>query len=157
MNTSHESDPAAFEREWQLQERALQHERARLDASADDARVSRYRLLARSLRQPLQETLPTDFAYRIAAMASAREVLADDAEQRFDRRLLQAAIGVFGLVIVGVIVWYGGDWLVPTSATARVGALLGNRWLLMLTACLAVSVMTQRVARGLDRDATSRG
>ena len=52
----------AHEREWQAQEHALQAERLGLDPAGDNARVRRYRLLARALRQPLPETLPGDFA-----------------------------------------------------------------------------------------------
>ena len=64
-------DDAAREREWQAQEHALRAERLGLDPAAGDARVRRYRLLARALREPMPDALPADFAQRMAAQVAA--------------------------------------------------------------------------------------
>jgi len=58
------------EREWQAQERALRAERLGLDPHGDDARVRRYRLLAKALREPPATSLPADFASQVAAQAA---------------------------------------------------------------------------------------
>jgi hypothetical protein len=64
-------DDAAREREWLAQENAMRRERLHLDPHGDDARTKRYRMLARVLRQPLDENLPPDFARQLAAQVGA--------------------------------------------------------------------------------------
>src|SRR6185503_17201786 len=63
-------DDPAREREWLAQERALDAERRGLAPAGDNARVRRYRLLARALREPMPVALPADFARRMAAQAA---------------------------------------------------------------------------------------
>jgi hypothetical protein len=57
------------EREWNLQERALREER--LHAAAGDPDVAAYRRIVRTLREPLPDALPTNFAASVAAQAFA--------------------------------------------------------------------------------------
>ena len=146
MNHEHDFPPfddPAQEREWQAQERALQAERRGLDPAADDARVRRYRLLARTLREPVPEALPADFARqmaaRVAAVPSRRQVAA-----RFESTLA-SALAVVLLMAGGVVLaYYGNAWLpafrglLPSAGTPATGLLLalggclGASWLLGL-------------------------
>ncbi|MEP7043738.1 MAG: hypothetical protein ABI843_11790 [Dokdonella sp.] len=150
MNTPRAFDDAPMEREWQAQERALEHERRGLKANGDADDVG-YRLLARALRQPPPEGLPSDFADRVARRAEALGKARDAVSARFEQRLLQAMIAVFGLAVVVVVVCYGAEWWPATSATARVGHLLGDRWLIALLGCVGLSVAAQRTASGRRR------
>ena len=60
MNAKHPRPGTdAFEREWQLQERALRDERT---GRAGDPDIAAYRRVARALRQPQPDRLPSNFA-----------------------------------------------------------------------------------------------
>jgi len=145
-------DAAAREREWQAQEQALREERLGL-APGDDARVSRYRVLARALREPLQGTLQADFASRISLQVEARSPVnrRSDVEpftDAFERNLLRVLIAFFGLAIGIATALYGGESFEPVAdAVLRAGATLKNPWLLAFTACLVLSGGLQRVQR----------
>ena len=139
MNHDHELPPfddPAHEREWQAQERALQSERRGLPSSADDARLRRYRLLARTLRAPMPVALPADFAQRMAAQAVDTSARRRAGDTRLESTLA-SALAVMLLVAGGVVLAdYGGAWLptfrnlLPASGTPATG------WLLALGACL---------------------
>ena len=132
-------DDPAREREWQAQERALDAERHGLDPAADNARVRRYRLLARALREPMPVALPADFARRMAARVTAAPVRQHAAEARLESTL--ASTLVVMLVVAGgvVLAYYGSAWLptfrslLPSSGTPATG------WLLALGGCLGAS------------------
>ncbi|HEY0232423.1 MAG TPA: hypothetical protein VGC55_14330 [Dokdonella sp.] len=151
MNMSRLPDDDEIEREWHAQEHALAQERRGLDAAADAAGVQRYRLLARALRQPPVDLLPADFARRVAARAAADAAPVAGAHARFEWRLLQGMIGVFGLVAAAVIATYGADWLPALSEAMRLGRLPGERWLFALLACVGASIAAQRVRPLRDR------
>jgi len=143
MNMTRLPDDEQIEREWQAQERALEQERRGVDAAADEVVVQRYRLLARALRQPPVDALPADFARRVAVRTA---VLGADGSVNagFERHLLQAMITAFGLAAGAVLVTYGADGLSSLFEVARLGSVLGGRWLLALLACVGVSIAAQR-------------
>ncbi|MDE3072117.1 MAG: hypothetical protein KGJ63_05220 [Pseudomonadota bacterium] len=141
-------DDDAREREWLAQETAARRERLGLDPAGDDARMRQYRRLARALREPLDATLPADFAHRVAAMVPARGARAADA--RFERGLA-IALGVALLLAAGVVsALYGSAWLPAMATILPVLHPLADRWLLAFAACIGVSCLLeprQRQAR----------
>ncbi|MEO8999241.1 MAG: hypothetical protein ABI227_06240 [Rhodanobacter sp.] len=128
-------DDASHEREWLAQESAMRRERLHLDPAGDDARGRRYRLLARALREPLQDGLPADFAQRVAAHVA----VAPTSTLRFEFVLITAL--VIALVIAAGIVTtiYGSQWLPSFSAILPAAQAPASRWLLALAGCLGVS------------------
>lgn len=128
-------DDAASEREWLAQESAMRRERLHLDPAGDDARGRRYRLLARTLRQPLHDTLPADFAARVAARVGEAPATA----LRFEF-VLMSALAVALVVAAGVVTaTYGSNWLPSFSAILPAPQGPASRWLLALAGCLGVS------------------
>ena len=81
------------EREWQMQERALREERFGA-AAGDDPGIAAYRHVARALREPLPDALPSDFAEAIAAQAARLPVRGESALERWLVRLLYVAFVV---------------------------------------------------------------
>lgn len=147
MNHEHDLPPfddPAQEREWQAQERALQAERRGLDPAADDARVRRYRLLARTLREPMPDALPADFARQMAARVATAPAQRHAADSRFESTLVSVLAVV--LLVAGsmMLAVYGSTWLpafrslLPatgspaTSLLLALGGCLGASWLLGL-------------------------
>ncbi|HKR77016.1 MAG TPA: hypothetical protein VJR95_10135 [Rhodanobacter sp.] len=142
MNHEHDlppfSDPA-LEREWQAQERALQAERLGLDPANGDARVRRYRLLARTLRESMPDALPADFARQMAAQVAAAPTRRPVTGTRFESALASALIAVLLMAGGVVLAYYGNAWLpafrglLPSSSAPATG------WLLALGGCLGAS------------------
>jgi hypothetical protein len=129
----------AYEREWQAQEHALQAERLGLDPAGDDARVRRYRVLARTLRQPLPETLPADFAQRVAARVATLPAMPAPAGNRFESILLIVLAGIF-VVAAGVVLAHDEQtWLPTMRAMLPPTDPHGLRWPLAFVGCLGLS------------------
>lgn len=126
-------------REWSAQERALAEERASLAPLRGDPQLRRYRLVAHALAQPLDEQLPTDFAYRMARQV---EQAARPAEARLERSLLALLAAVMTLAGLAVVVMYGAQWL-PSLDQGWMGALLGSPWAWVLAACLGLSRLSR--------------
>ena len=154
MNSDHDDhlppfeDPAR-EREWQLQEEAARRQRLELDPRPDDARVQRYRMVARALRQPLPEQLPADFAAQVAS-----RVVASGATP--DGRLESILVGVLALLMTAsaaaVVVVYGSTWLPPFRAIMPSPHPLAVHWLAAFGACLGVTWLLGRwQSRGARR------
>ena len=144
-------DDAAREREWQAQEQAMRRERLHLDSASDDARVQRYRMLARALREAPQDSLPADFAKRVAAQAaaSAGNVVSDT---RFEFILLAAIVIALVVAVVAVITLYGDAWLPPISTMLPVPGALATRWLLAFAGCIGLSwLLAQWQPHGRER------
>ncbi len=130
-------DDTAHEREWLAQERALQRERLHLDPAGDDARSQRYRLLAQMLRKPFSETLPVDFAQRVAARARTMPVR--PTESRFEFVLI-LVLGLTLVVAAGVVMTaYASAWLPAFHAIAPALQVPVNGWLLALAGCVGAS------------------
>lgn len=140
MNTGSRPTPAAIEREWETQERALREERLGVPSAGEDARVLRYRQLSRALSQPLELALPADFAEQVVGRIEAEKAAAGERDRRFERGLITTLVAVFGLAIGGVIAITGFSWLQPLLPYART---LGSPWLLALLACVGVSRLFQ--------------
>jgi hypothetical protein len=142
MNHDHDLPPfddPAREREWQAQERAFAAERLGLDPAADDARVRRYRLLARTLRQPMPVALPADFAQRTAAQAAAASSRRRTAGAHVES-VLTAVLIVTLAVAAGVVVAnYGDTWLPAFRHLLPTGSAPATGWLLTLGGCLGAS------------------
>ena len=134
MNT--ENRRASIEREWALQERALDEERRRLPSAGEDARLLRYRQLSRTLRQPLEQALPADFASQVVQRIEADATAAEVRDRRFERGMIGVLVAVFGLAIGAAIAMIGTGWLQALAPYAR---LLSNPWLFALLACVGVS------------------
>lgn len=120
--------------EWQAQEQALQRERAGTGPAGDDARVRRYRAVARALRQAPPELLPTDFAARVAARAecTGRETAWS---LRLENSLLTVLMILLGCGLAVLTSLQGRDWL---AAIEGLG-FIANPWMVALLACIAVS------------------
>jgi hypothetical protein len=168
------------EREWQVQEWALQQERLRSARSGDDPHalddpdglqglsvgvdddslVQRYRMLARTLRAPLPDALPTDFAHEMALQIKSAQRpgnAAIDASPvamtSFERRMLGLLIAAFGLALGAVIAVCSTDALGSLVALGHSSArLIGNPWLLSLMACVVVSRALDTWPRGSHSD-----
>lgn len=132
-------DDAAREREWQAQERALQAERLGLDPASDDARVRRYRLLTRSLREPMPIMLPADFAQQMAAQVAASPT----STRATEGRLVFTLTGLLAvtLVVTGgvVLAMYGNTWLPTFRSLLPASGAPATTWLLALGGCLGAS------------------
>jgi uncharacterized membrane protein YcjF (UPF0283 family) len=135
MSTEHRRR-TSIEREWERQERALDEERRGLPSAGEDARLLRYRQLARALRQPLEEALPADFASLVVQRVEAEAAAAEARDRRFERSLIGVLVALFGLAIGAMIAIIGVGWLQTLAPVAR---LLANPWLFALLACVGVS------------------
>lgn len=122
----------AAEREWALQEQAAKAERLGLDPT-DNATVLRYRAVARVLRQPLDETLPLDFADRVAIQACRRNAV----NMRLELCLSLILLGVLAAMLVTLTALYGQEWLKLIRTALPTHALM-NPWLLLLTICIVL-------------------
>ncbi|RUL74014.1 hypothetical protein [Dyella choica] len=118
-----------MEREWVLQEQAVQAERLGLDVRHDES-LLRYRTVARALRQPLDRDLPPDFASQVAEEVHA--LAADD--MRLELYLSWALLGLLAVVLLGltarysnlVMAWLSNPWLVALAACFALPGLLGR-------------------------------
>ena len=133
------SGDAAQEREWLAQEDAMRRERLQLDPAGDDARSRRYRLLARTLREPLPDALPADFARQVAARVAAAPTRQVTPGGRFESALLLALGGALVLAAGIVTVIYGRAWLQPFGELLPAFPASTLGWLLALGGCLAAS------------------
>ncbi|GAB2567133.1 hypothetical protein ISP15_08870 [Dyella jejuensis] len=129
------------EHEWMLQEQALQAERLNLDARGDDA-LHRYRLVARALRRPLDENLPTDFACRTALQAHRHAT----SGMRLELWLSWAMLGVWIALLLVLMAVYGGAWLSLLRPALPLRAMT-NPWLIALTVAVALPVALEQALR----------
>ena len=132
-------EDAAHEREWLLQERAMRRERLHLDPAGDDAKALRYRMLAHALRQPLQESLPPDFARHVAALAAAGMAAKPTTGIRFEFALTISLLIIFALAAGWATASYGSAWLPSISATLPAPDPSAIRWLLAFAGCIGMS------------------
>ena len=132
MNAKHPRPGTdAFEREWQLQERARRDERGEL---AGDPDIAAYRRVARALRQPQPDRLPSNFAYTVAALAE-RGLRAARLDTRLEQALVRALVAVMVLGALVVAVLFGRDWLAALDAFGT-GA---SGWVATAVACVALT------------------
>lgn len=158
----HASVDHAFDaREWALQERAFEEERAPGERALDPDRTAgrgdaatvpgheaglvAYRQVARALRHPLPSHLPADFAAQVAARAVVEAARASDG--RVELWLVRTLIGAFGLSAVVVAARYGGQWLPAILRTLQLDSATALNWALALGACVAVSSLVEPLRR----------
>jgi hypothetical protein len=151
MNHPDPSLDDAHEREWQAQEHALQAERLGLDPAGDDTRVRRYRVLARTLRQPLPETLPADFAQRVAARVATLPAMPASAGSRFESILLIVLTSILVLAAGVVLARHEQTWLPAIRATLPPADSHGLRWPLAFVGCLGLSWLLSQWQRYVQR------
>src|SRR5258708_11608256 len=140
MNTSHPTDDRPFdhpalEDEWRAQERALRAERECADNVHDDARMRSYRAIARTLRDPLSDALPADFAAQAAQRVAAqtRESADTAFATPFERIAIGLMIALFGLAIGTAVALSASTALQPLGDAVRQAVTWGsNPWLVAL-------------------------
>lgn len=132
-------DDPAHEREWLAQEQAMRRERLQLDPARDDPRTRRYRLLAHALREPLQDSLPDDFARQVAAQANARPLRQSPGDTRLEL-LPMVVLGIVLVLAAGVVTLiYGSTWLPSIRAALPAPGPSATRWLLAFAGCIGTS------------------
>lgn len=127
-------------REWQLQERARSDERAGIDPAAAGAELAKYRLIARVLRQPT-EGLPQSF---IAETIARAEALPDANGDRIEQWLQRALFGVLFVAALVALVLVRGE-LTRELMTDVASAAPAASWILVVLACLVVSITTHHL------------
>lgn len=135
-----------FEREWALQERARSEERASgeragHDAGGDEPELAAYRRIARALRQPPAERLPSNFAWQVAQLA-ARLPRASRLDLRLEGWLVRSLVAAMVLGGLGAAAFYGTDWLRALDATGAAG-----NWILLVAACVGLSWLPEGLRR----------
>lgn len=128
------------EREWQRQERALQQEREGLPDDGD-AGTRAYRLLARSLAEPMAVELAPDFARSLALRAERARLL----DGRVEQLALTACLALFALLAGYALFVQGGEWLAQLRALVPALDGGGARWLLLALACAGLSYWPRSV------------
>lgn len=137
-------DDGELEREWLVQESAMRRERLHIDTASDDARSQRYRLIARSLSQPMTVSLPEDFARQLAVRAGAVPSSATPSGASLESRLMVALTSTFVLAVVAIIAIYGSTWLPSFTALVPNPQAPATRWLVALAGCLGMSWLLGR-------------
>jgi hypothetical protein len=136
----------AEEREWLIQERAA--EAGRLGAQPGDATSTPYDAIARALRQPPNESLPTDFAHHVAEHARRRA----SANMYLELVLSWTLCGVLMAMLAGLVMHFGTDWLKLAQSTLPLRA-MANKWIVVLVACLLVFNLIGRLLDARERTA----
>jgi len=131
-------------REWSDQESGLREERLGLASAGEEPRVAQYRLLARVLREPAEDSLPHDFAALVAARAEAASESAGDKVEIWVQRVLLAVL------VLTCLASFGGDavaWLQRVFAGNAGGAnevrATAGRWVLAIGLCIALSLLIE--------------
>jgi hypothetical protein len=171
MNTRTPHDHDRFEREaqeWLAQERAREQERRGLPLDGRDPagrdRIERdpiehdpiehdpgaraiveYRLIARALRTPAMEPLPSDLAAQIVRHVAAVQALGE----RVERWMLRILGLLLAAISAGAVAVYGASWAPAFAALLPdlSGQALG--WGGLAAICLAVSLLGQGMGRWL--------
>lgn len=146
MNTPRDFDNERHQREWQAQELARHKERLGVDPVADDARVARYRLLARALRHPPLDPLPDDFAAQVVARAERLSRTLDERVEIWLQRTLAALLAVAGAAAATL---YGDAWLQALMPRPGSGTLA--TWALAIGACVGLTFALEHWRGGAER------
>jgi uncharacterized membrane protein len=133
------------ESEWLAQEAAAKAERMG-SAHELDARSADYLAVARALRQPLAVDLPNDFARRVAVLTTrCRPVV--EVESGLERRLLFGLAIGFGIAALVAAIVYGRSWLGGSISLVSQFGKPSMAWVVSLLGCLAISALSQQLAR----------
>jgi hypothetical protein len=140
MSTERDFDERE-QRDWDAQERALRAERGG-ESAASDAHAAQYRLVARALREPPLDSLPQDFAARVAARVTATAPARGTGE-RIESWLEGALVALLLCAGAAALIAYNGDALRELSFKLPEGAGLGIQtvvsWGLAVAACVGLS------------------
>lgn len=146
-------DDERVAREWRLQERALQEERAGMPMSAGDPRLAQYRLLSRALRAPVMEPIPYGFAAQVARRAES----AANAGDRLERLLQGGLLGLLLVIGVGMMMATSANWLPALQAPLQALPQGSVSWGLVVAACCALTWGWDGALRGLGLDGAAQG
>jgi hypothetical protein len=132
-------DPHAAQ-EWSDQERAWREERLGVPSTHAEPRVAQYRLLARIMREPVEDSLPGNFAALVAERAEAASEMSRYTVEGWIYRAFLSALALIA------VVFFAGDAVVLLqhvfgSGGGGVGeaqATVG-RWVFAIAVCIAVS------------------
>ncbi|RPI60683.1 MAG: hypothetical protein EHM50_06965, partial [Lysobacterales bacterium] len=94
MSNGRDFENEREQREWDAQEGALRAER--MGGRSGDADVAEYRVIARALRTPPLDPLPSDFAVRTAALALREQRIANETVEVWLERGLVALLLIAG-------------------------------------------------------------
>jgi hypothetical protein len=137
MSNGRNFDDERAQREWDAQENALRAERT--GGRSGDAGVAEYRLIARALRTPPLDALPSDFAARTAARALREQRVANETVEIWLERGLVALLLLAGAAAVFAY----RDSLPELSFSVPDGATLGIQtvlsWSFAVAACVGLS------------------
>ncbi len=137
MSNGRDFDDERAQREWDAQESALRAERA--GGRSRDAGVAEYRLIARALRTPPLDALPSDFAARTAARALREPRTANETVEVWLERGLVALLLLGG--VVALLAYRDAlpalSFSVPAGAASGIQSVLS--WSLAVAACVGLS------------------
>lgn len=140
---SKQGGDGARDAEWLRQERARELERGAPGSAGDTARVQRYRLVVRSLAQPLEHALPSNFAHATSLASEKRLAQRRQQDRVFRRRLQGGMLVVYITALLAAAVAYLPAWM-PALWGLVSAARLPAPWLVATVACLAVSWLVSR-------------
>ena len=137
MSNGRDFDDERAQREWDAQESALRAERT--GGRAGDAGVAEYRLIARALRAPPLDAVPSDFAARTAARALREQRVANETVEIWLERGLVALLLLAG---AAALIAYRDSlpelsFSVPSGATLGIQTVLS--WSFAVAACVGLS------------------
>ena len=137
MSHGSDFDDEREQREWDVQENALRAERT--GGRHGDTGVAEYRLVARVLRAPPLDPLPSGFAARTAARALHEQRVANESVEVWLERGLVALLLVAGAAALFEYrdLLPGLSFSVPEGATAGIQSILS--WGLVIAACIGLS------------------
>jgi hypothetical protein len=135
-------------REWDAQERALREERAGLKdrraADGSSAAAGIYRLVARALRQPRLDPLPSDFATVTAARIEAATGAADFVEAWLERGLVLLLMLTGAAVVLSYSVEPLRALWAALPESADVTSPPFGVWALAVAACVGLTWVVER-------------
>jgi hypothetical protein len=137
MSNGRDFDDDREQSEWEAQEAARWAERT--GGRSSGARAAEYRLIARALRMPPVNPLPSDFAARTATRALREQRIASEAVEVWLERALVALLVVAG---AAALLAYRDSlpelsFSVPAGAAGGIQSVLG--WALAVAACIGLS------------------
>jgi hypothetical protein len=131
----------ASEHEWEIQELARQAERSGLDSTPEDARVGRYRFIARALCTPVVIALPHDFATQVSARITASGDRSAPTGAHFEIVLLFILASILVVAAGRVFADLGHFWIQATrSALSSLGT-TNIGWPLAFLICIGLSLV----------------
>jgi len=136
MSNERDFDDEREQREWEAQESALRAERL---GGRGSGAAAEYRLIARALRTPPLDPLPSDFAARTAARALRDQRIVNETVEVWLERGLMALLLIAG----GAALLAHRDSLPELSFSVPAGAAVGIQsvlgWSLAVAACVGLS------------------